>query len=695
VTVEPEKAGGTGGADTPEAAAAEVLERLFEAAPLGLALLDPKLYVLRANAEFCRILGCDAASLAGRPVVAASPDVCGPEFSAAIRGVLGGGEPLKGIALVCGEERDQRHLQLACYPVRVGARLAGVGIVIEDVTQRRQREELHQRLLAMASHDLKTPLTAIGLSAQTLLRAVTERRHQGLVRGILASVGRVEGIVRDLVEYAVLERGGMPIRREPARIDEVCRAVVEECRAAAPSGQIVWQGEGDPRGEWDAARLAQAISNLVSNALQYGKRGAPVEVSWDARGDDVSVRVRNAGTPIAAETLPTIFEAFRRGPGEQRAKGLGLGLYIARKIATGHGGELGVTSDEGGTAFTLTVPRGLAARGLSSGVPPALRPEPTMPFELSREIAPGVVQLDGGYVRPRLVACYVVRGERAAVVETGSATSVPRILAALEESRVRREDVAYVVVTHVHLDHAGGAGALLAALPNAKLVVHPRGARHLVDPSKLVAGTMAVYGEERFRKLYGDLVPVPAGRVVEAQDGLELDLGGGRVLRCLDAPGHAKHHLVVFDEATRGFFTGDAFGLSYRETDLGGGPFLFPTTTPVQFDPPALHATIDRMLAARPERMYLTHYGLLEGDIPRHAAALHHAIDEHVRVARAAPPGPGRHAAIVEGLGELLMARLAAHGAEVARDEALAIFEGDLELNAQGLEVWLDGQAGA
>jgi glyoxylase-like metal-dependent hydrolase (beta-lactamase superfamily II) len=308
-------------------------------------------------------------------------------------------------------------------------------------------------------------------------------------------------------------------------------------------------------------------------------------------------------------------------------------------------------------------------------------------------VAPGVVLVDTGYVRPSLAAAYLVLGRRsAAVVETGASSSVPRLLAALAAHGVAREDVSHVVVTHVHLDHAGGAGALLRELPRARLVVHPRGARHLVDPAKLVAGSIAVYGERRFRELYGEIVPVPAERAVEAGEGFAFDLGE-RPLRLLDAPGHAKHHFVVLDEASRGFFTGDAFGISYRETDVAGRPFLFPTTTPVQLDPPALHATIDRMLAERPERMYLTHYGVLAGDVGAHAAALHRALDEHVRLARAAPPGPGRHAALVAALEGQLLAALAAHGAPLGRDEAVAMFGTDLDLNAQGLEVWLDAEA--
>jgi len=322
------------------------------------------------------------------------------------------------------------------------------------------------------------------------------------------------------------------------------------------------------------------------------------------------------------------------------------------------------------------------------------------PAAAFREVAPGVLLVDTLYVRPHLAAAWIVQGARsAAVVETGAASSVPRILAALEARGIPREDVSHVVVTHVHLDHAGGAGTLVRALPRAELVVHPRGARHLVDPAKLVAGSIAVYGEARFRELYGEIVPVPAERVIEAGDGFALDLGE-RPLRILDAPGHARHHFVVLDEASRGFFTGDTFGLAYPECYVGGRPFMFPTTTPVQLDPPALHASIDRMIAERPRRMYLTHYGLLDGDVGAAAEALHRAIDEHVRRARALPAGAGaaRHAALRDALAEQLLAGLAAHGAlrgapgggHLPRERALELFATDLDLNAQGLLVWLE-----
>lgn len=306
------------------------------------------------------------------------------------------------------------------------------------------------------------------------------------------------------------------------------------------------------------------------------------------------------------------------------------------------------------------------------------------------EVAPGVLQLDAHYVRPQFVSCFLVRGQTScAVVETGHVHAVPRILQGLDEAGIPRSSVSHVVVTHVHLDHAGGAGSLMRELPQATLVAHPRGARHLVDPAKLWAGTIGVYGEALTRKLYGDPVPVPAARVVEAPDGYAIDLGARR-LSLLDAPGHARHHLVVLDEATRGFFSGDCFGVSYREADGGAGPFFFPTTTPVQFDPPALHQTVDRMMSERPERMYLTHFGMVEGGLERHAAALHRAIDAFVRVGQAAPQGEQRHAAIKTGLSQLLLEALAAHGGPLVGEAALRFFDGDLELNAAGLEAWLD-----
>ncbi|MBI5544674.1 MAG: MBL fold metallo-hydrolase [Deltaproteobacteria bacterium] len=318
-----------------------------------------------------------------------------------------------------------------------------------------------------------------------------------------------------------------------------------------------------------------------------------------------------------------------------------------------------------------------------------------MSFEPATEVAPDTFLIDAHYHRPRLAACYVVKGQSsAAVVETGHAAAVPRILAALEQVGVPRAGVSHVIVTHVHLDHAGGAGALMRALPNATLVAHPRGARHLIDPAKLWAGTAAVYGVEATRALYGEPIAVPANRVVEAPDGHCLDLGERR-FTFFDAPGHARHHLVVLDESTRGVFTGDSFGLSYRELDSPRGPFFYPTTTPVQFDPLALHSTLDRILAQRPEHVFLTHFGMVSGNLAAHAATLHRTIDLFVRRAEAAPAGESRHGALKAALQEDLRVLLREHGSPLHADQLQGLFDGDLELNAAGLEAWLDSRKAA
>ena len=170
--------------------------------------------------------------------------------------------------------------------------------------------------------------------------------------------------------------------------------------------------------------------------------------------------------------------------------------------------------------------------------------------------AHGIHTIDTGFHRPCFDAAYlVVENGRGAFIDCGLNASVPALLAALGEAGLDASCVDWLILTHVHLDHAGGAGQLMQALPNARLVVHPRGARHMIDPSQLIAGASAVYGEDEVVRTYGRLLPVDAGRVVEAADGHVVDLAG-RALLCLDAPGHARHHIVIWDAASRSFFTG-------------------------------------------------------------------------------------------------------------------------------------------
>lgn len=301
----------------------------------------------------------------------------------------------------------------------------------------------------------------------------------------------------------------------------------------------------------------------------------------------------------------------------------------------------------------------------------------------------GIHTIDTGFFRPQFDAAYlVVESGRGAFIDCGTNHSVPRMLAALDDTGLAPTDVDWLILTHVHLDHAGGAGELIARLPNARLAVHPRGARHMIDPSKLWAGASAVYGEAVMEREYGRLRPIPAERVTEAIDGHVIDLAG-RPLRCIDTPGHAKHHLSVFDARANVCFTGDVFGLSYREFDNENGPFIVPTTSPVQFDPEALHASIERLLTLKPTAMYLTHFNRVE-QVDKLALDLHAQIDAMVTLAQEAKDKPDRHAVIVKALTRLYAGRAEAHGWANGRERVDEILHMDIELNAQGLEVWLD-----
>lgn len=302
----------------------------------------------------------------------------------------------------------------------------------------------------------------------------------------------------------------------------------------------------------------------------------------------------------------------------------------------------------------------------------------------------GILAVDSGYCRDGLAAIHlIIHQGQAAVVDTGTNASVPRILSALAAAGVEPENVAWVMLTHIHLDHAGGAGSLMCALPNASLLVHPRGVRHMVDPSRLWEATAAVYGAEQTFAMYGRLAPVAEDRIVAAIDGLEVSMGDRR-FRVIDAPGHARHHICIWDETARAFFTGDAFGLSYRELDVNGRAFVFPTTTPTQFDPGAMHATIDRMLSFGPTAMYLTHFSRVT-DVERLAADLHRLIDTAVAVARAARgEGVARHVEILAGLEQIVREEAERQGWTLPEDQVFEVLRMDLELNAQGLGVWLD-----
>jgi glyoxylase-like metal-dependent hydrolase (beta-lactamase superfamily II) len=307
-----------------------------------------------------------------------------------------------------------------------------------------------------------------------------------------------------------------------------------------------------------------------------------------------------------------------------------------------------------------------------------------------RDYGDGIVAFDSGYVRPLLAAIHLlVEDGRAAFIDTGTNDSLPNALAALARLGLDGAAVDYVILTHIHLDHAGGAGAMMGAFPNARLVVHPRGARHMAEPSRLVAGVSAVYGADYVRRVYGEIAPVPPRRILEAADGHVLSLAGRR-LTCLDTPGHARHHICIVDERTGAIFTGDMFGLSYRELDVDGRQFIFPTTTPSQFEPEPMRASIARLLDLSPPALYLTHYGRLY-DVARRGAELRRRLDALVELALAEQgAGAARHGRIKAAMTRYLLAEAREHGCAMGEAAMLEFWETDLELNTQGLVHWLD-----
>ena len=309
-----------------------------------------------------------------------------------------------------------------------------------------------------------------------------------------------------------------------------------------------------------------------------------------------------------------------------------------------------------------------------------------------QDLGHGVYAIDTGYVRPRFDAAYlVVENGRAAYVDTGLNAAMPRLLGALDALGLARDAVDYVIVTHVHLDHAGAAGTLMRALPDARLVAHPRAAPHMIDPGALIAGASAVYGKEEVERTYGEILPVEAERVLVTADGMTLELAG-RPLAFIDSPGHARHHHCIWDATSRGWFSGDTFGLSYPECETPQGRYLLPTTTPVQFEPEAMKASVARMLERDPECMYLTHYGRVSG-VARLAALLVEQVDAMVALARTHASAPDRHARLTDGLRALYTGRLRALDSPLDDAAIAALLAADIELNAQGLAVWLDRAA--
>ncbi|MFJ8065754.1 MBL fold metallo-hydrolase [Psychrobacillus sp. NPDC096426] len=203
---------------------------------------------------------------------------------------------------------------------------------------------------------------------------------------------------------------------------------------------------------------------------------------------------------------------------------------------------------------------------------------------------------------------FVILEEEITIVETSASPSIKYVKEGLKDLGISLDEVKYIIVTHIHLDHAGGAGLLLKECPNAKVVVHPKGARHLADPSRLIAGAKAVYGD-KFAELFEPIVPIDNERLLIKNEGDKLRIGPNCQLEFLDTPGHAKHHFSIFDPVSNGMFTGDTVGVRYPQLVPDNVHLFLPSTSPNQFDPDAMHQAIDRMQNMELDSIYFGHYG--------------------------------------------------------------------------------------
>ena len=295
---------------------------------------------------------------------------------------------------------------------------------------------------------------------------------------------------------------------------------------------------------------------------------------------------------------------------------------------------------------------------------------------------------DANYIRQKFAAIHFInQNNKLLIIDTATNHSAKRFLNALHTMNISPESVEWVVLTHVHLDHAGGAGLLMKMCPNARLAVHPRGVRHMVNPEKLWASVISVYGKEEAEKQYGQLIPVDENRVFAVDDG-EVIRFENRRLQIFDAPGHANHHIVIFDEESKSFFTGDAFGIAYPELASKDGEFIFISSTPTQFDPVKFGTTIKKIMGQKPRSCFLTHFSKIM-NIEKNGYELLKQIDEFVMITQQARDShESQQHQIREGLFELLHKKLEKTNLSISRREFGNLLSLDLSLNAQGLEYW-------
>lgn len=310
-----------------------------------------------------------------------------------------------------------------------------------------------------------------------------------------------------------------------------------------------------------------------------------------------------------------------------------------------------------------------------------------MTENISHNLGHGITCIDSGYIRPNLAAIYLIEHkDDVAIIESGTSHSLSRVLTVLDNKNIAPEKVRYIVPTHIHLDHAGGVGGMMKAFPNAKMIVHPRGARHMEDPSFLIKAVIDVYGQEKYNTLYGELMPVPSEKIIKAEDDMAFELSG-RKFYIRHTPGHAEHHICIWDELSKGWFTGDTFGISYPEMLGLTTRHIFPTTTPTHFNPEKLLNSIELLMSYKPARMYLTHFGLLENP-QDYCDILSKSISEYCEIAQTSSNTPNHEEEIKKKISELEYASLFKVRPDITEKESQDLLGLDMKLNAQGLCYW-------
>ena len=308
--------------------------------------------------------------------------------------------------------------------------------------------------------------------------------------------------------------------------------------------------------------------------------------------------------------------------------------------------------------------------------------------ELVSSFDKNIFCFDANYIRNEFAAIHFInQNNKLLIIDTATNHSAKRFLKALHTMNIAPESVEWILLTHVHLDHAGGAGLLMRMCPNAQLAVHVRGARHMINPEALWASVVGVYGKEVAEKQYGQLIPVDENRVVAVGEG-EIISFQNRKLQIFDAPGHANHHIVIFDEESKSFFTGDAFGIAYPELTNEDGEFIFISSTPTQFEPVKFDTTIKKIMEQKPQSCFLTHFSKIM-NVEKNGYELLKQLDEYVTITQQARNNyEDQQNQIREKLFELLYKKLEKTNLSISRREFGNLLSLDLSLNAQGLEYW-------